>query len=69
MAKQICDYKMKLKFNIRLPEKKLVPFEKFTELVNEIREHGLPQYRKENQVALCTSKIFGLFLSLLLATG
>jgi hypothetical protein len=42
MAKLICDYKMKLKFNFRLPEKKLVPLEKFKELVNEVRELGLP---------------------------
>jgi hypothetical protein len=60
---------MKLKFNFRLPEKKLVPLEKFKELVNEVRELGLPQYRKDNPVALCTSKIFGLFLSLLLTTA
>ncbi len=70
MAKRICDYDIKFDFKYQLIPKKMVPFEQLKQLTLEIREHGLPQYRKPGQeIALCTSKIFGLFLNLLVITG
>lgn len=71
MAKKICDYNdIKFDFRYQIMPKKLVPFDLFKQLVIEVRDKGLPQYRKPGEEkALGTSKIFGLFMSLLVITG
>ena len=71
MARIICDHRdIKLGFKYRLNEKELVPSDLLKKYIIEVRDNGLPQYRQVgSEKQLFTSKMFGLFLHILMITG
>jgi|LauGreDrversion4_2_1035121.scaffolds.fasta_scaffold406937_1 hypothetical protein len=71
MSRYFLGFKLRMKSEIASMPKDLIAYDEIKRYIDETREEGLPIFRKkkEHKEQLNKSKIFGLFLTILLMTG